>query len=57
LKFKKKGIEETFDLKELTDKHSFFDVIGKALSNDAMCGCSINADPNIKEGIFKDSFI
>jgi len=44
-------------LKELTDKHSFFDVIGKALSNDAMCGCSINADPNIKEGIFKDSFI
>lgn len=51
------GIEETFDLKELTDKHSFFDVIGKALSNDAMCGCSINADPNIKEAKLPNGLI
>lgn len=44
------GIEETYDLKELPNKHSFFDNLGNALAHDAMMGCSINGDPNIKEG-------
>ena len=46
------GIEETYNLNEIPDKNSFFDVIGNSLAHDAMMGCSINADPNIREGIF-----
>lgn len=46
------GIEETYDLKDIPNKHAFFDVIGNALAHDAMMGCSINADPSIKEGNF-----
>lgn len=49
------GIEETYDLKEVPNKHAFFDVLGNALAHDAMMGCSINADPNIKEGMNKNT--
>ena len=30
------GIEETYELKDLSNKQSFFDVIGNSLAHDAM---------------------
>ena len=36
------GIEETYELKDVPNKQSFFDVLGNALAHDAMMGCSIN---------------
>lgn len=42
------GIEETYNLKEV-NKQAFFDILANALAHDAMMGCSINADPSIRE--------
>ncbi|RNA09151.1 calpain-B-like isoform X3 [Brachionus plicatilis] len=42
------GIEETYNLKEV-NKQAFFDVLGNGLAHDAMMGCSINADPSVRE--------
>ena len=42
------GIEETYDLKDVPNKQSFFDVIGNALAHDAMMGCSIAGMYSIK---------
>jgi hypothetical protein len=51
------GIEETYEIKELSNRNSFYDVIGKALAHDAMMGCSINADANTREAKLSNGLV
>lgn len=51
------GIEETYEIKDLPNKQEFFNVIGSALAHDAMMGCSINADPNVREAKLSNGLV
>ena len=51
------GIEETYEIKELANRQDFYEVIGNGLAHDAMMGCSINADANVREARLSNGLV
>ncbi|KAI3378811.1 hypothetical protein SNEBB_000810 [Seison nebaliae] len=51
------GVQENFELKDVRSKRNFFDIILQASKLNSLMGCSIDADPNVKEARLSNGLV